>query len=224
MNHRAGSREGCRMKPIVKRHGRRTGAARRSGAALCLVIGALATGASLGVSIAQDQPLRRGASGVLEACRPIVSLEGRVVMEQWALAGSCEKPTRTRVTDRFLGYSCLESDPQSVACRPFVPPPESRAFDSSRIFRCVDVAVADSEMGIAITRMREWVSPSRECDWGRSLDLPAMEVDFTRREVCAGGLCIAAGRLSLIGQLRLRHLIGKALRDLDMTPNTKSTR
>lgn len=213
------------MKPILKGHGPFTGTAgRRSSAVRCLVISALAICAVSGVPIAQDQPSQRRASEALKPCHPTVSLEGQIVIEQWAPADSCEMPVRRRVTDRFLGYSCLESDPQSVACRPFVPPPESRAFDTSRIFRCLDMAVVDTEMGIAITKMSEWVSPSKECDWTRSLNLPAMEVDFAKREVCVRGLCISAGRLSLIGQLRLRHLIEKALRDLDMTSGAEITR
>jgi hypothetical protein len=211
------------MKPFFKDNGRFTGVvAAKSSVVRALVAGALAVSAYGAVAREQASPLR--LTQALKPCRSFVSLEGRIVVERWAPTESCKKPMRTRATDRFLGFSCLERDPEKASCRPFFPPPKSRVFDSSRFFRCVDFAVVDSEMGFAITRMREWVSLSKECDWVQPLHLPAMEVDFARREVCVGGLCISAGRLSPIGQLRLRHLIGKALRDLGMTSDVKIAR
>jgi hypothetical protein len=52
---------------------------------------------------------------------------------------------RTRVTDRFLGFTCTEGLSDTVACRAFLPPPGSRAFDTSRYFRCVDLGVTGTE-------------------------------------------------------------------------------
>jgi hypothetical protein len=145
-------------------------------------------------------------------------------MEQWAQDGNCEKPVRTRVTDRFLGYSCLEQSPENTTCRAFTPPPKSRDFDTSRLFRCVDMALTDTDAGPYIGRIREWVGPSRECNWSQSPNVLAMEVDFARGEVCTGGLCLFVTRLSPIGKIRLRHLIEKALRELDMSASTASFR
>jgi len=211
------------MKLIFKGQDLFTGAAPKPSPVRTLVISALAICAASGVAVAQQRPLRPSATKPLKACHAIVSFEGRIVIEQWARPKNCKKPIRTRVTDRFLGFSCLESDPQSVSCRPFVPPPASRAFHTSRFFRCFDLAVVDTETGFVITRMREWTSPSKKCHWSKSMYVAAMEVDFATREVCVGALCMSVGRLSPIGQLRLRHLIGKALRDLDMISGAKMT-
>ena len=211
----------CRMKSFFKDNGRFVGVvAAKSSAARAFVAGALAV-CAYGVAVASEQASPPRVTQALKPCRSLISLEGRIVIEHWAPAKSCKMPIRTRATDRFLGFSCLL---ESASCRPFYPPPKSRVFDSSRFFRCVDFAVVDNEMGFAITRMREWVSPSKTCDWVEQRHLPQMEVDFARREVCVGGLCMSVGRLSPIGQVRLRHLIGKALRDLGMASDVKITR
>jgi len=81
-----------------------------------------------------------------------------------------------------------------------VPPPGSRAFDTSRVFRCVDFAVVDSEIGVTITEMREWLGRSNECDWVQSLNFPAMHIYFGTRKVCVIGLCISAGQLVRTGE------------------------
>jgi hypothetical protein len=163
-----------------------------------------------------SRPQEVGPRPPAEQCASIVSLDGRLVMQQWAPAGACARPVRTRVVDRFLGFTCLENLPRNGTCRAFAPPPGSVAFDTSRFFRCVDMAVTDTEAGIVVSRMREWAAPSKTCDWAGSLGVPAMEVDFARGEVCAGGLCIVADRLSVIGKLRLRRLIGTAFRDFGL--------
>jgi hypothetical protein len=158
----------------------------------------------------------------LSQCASIVSLDGRLVMQQWARAGECARPVRTRVTDRFLGFSCREHMPESSSCRSFAPAPGSAEFDTSRFFRCVDMAVTDTDEGIVVSRMKEWAAPSKACDWARSVEVPVMEVDFQRGEVCAGGLCILAHRLSVIGQVRLRRLVGKAFREFGIGATTQA--
>ena len=149
----------------------------------------------------------------LDQCASIASLDGRLLMEQWAHAGECDRPIRTRVTDRFLGFICVENVTEKTVCRSFAPPPGSDKFDTSRFFRCVDIAVTETDAGATVSRMREWVAPPKECDWNRTIQVPSMEVDFIRAEVCAGGLCIGVDRLSGIGKVRLRHLIAKAFQE-----------
>ena len=194
--------------------------------ALCFAIGLVSTSALPSQPNAQEAgPALPTAQGSLQKCPSTVSPEGRLVMEQWAQDGNCERPVRTRVTDRFLGYSCREESPESrTACRAFTSPPKSREFDTSRLFRCVDMALTDTEAGPFIGRIREWVGPANECDWSRSPNVLTMEVDFARGEVCTGGLCLVVTRLSPIGKVRLRHLIEKALRDLDISASTVSLR
>jgi hypothetical protein len=207
------------MTPNLRRrssvHGTKRAAHLVKDAAALLTTSIFAVCVLSALSSAQESGSRPGAAvETLGQCASIVSLEGRLVMEQWARAGACARPVRTRVTDRFLGFTCLENLPESRTCRSFVPPPGSSEFDSSHFFRCVDMAVTDTDAGIVVGRMKEWVAPSKECDWSRSVEVPAMEVDFERGEACAGGLCILVDRLSGIGKLRLRRLIEKAFREL----------
>lgn len=184
---------------------------------------ALATGLALFVcAVAAPASAQQAGGEALVPCPSTVSLEGRLVMQQWAPRGGCDKPVRTRVTDRFLGFSCVEANAGASVCRAYAPPPGSRQLDTSQVFRCVDLVVMPTEMGTVLTRMREWVGPSSACDWTYARDLLTMEVDFARGEVCSGNLCISAARLTAIGQLRLRHLIEKALRDLDLASWTAS--
>ena len=79
------------------------------------------------------------------ACGEQVSLDNRLVMQQWAAPGDCQKPTRTRVTDRFLGFTCLEETTEVTHCRSFLPDRDSRAFDTAEYNRCIDIGVTDSE-------------------------------------------------------------------------------
>jgi hypothetical protein len=151
------------------------------------------------------------------ACGEQVSLENRLVMQQWAAPGDCRKPIRTRVTDRFLGFTCLEVTPEVSHCRSFLPEPGSRAVDTARYNRCIDIGVTDSEDGVVITRMREWAGMQANCEWDPSLQLLALEVDFEFRQVCVAGLCMAANRLSSVGRLRLRRAIATAFPELELT-------
>lgn len=152
----------------------------------------------------------------LVPCTSKVSLDGRLEMQQWAIGGDCTKPARTRVTDRFLGFTCVEQQARAAICRSYAASPGSRAFDTSRSFRCVDIGVADSDYGIVVRRMREWAAPQKECDWNPYLDLLAMEVDFENGQVCVAALCMRVDRLTAVGRLRLRLLIEKAFRELDL--------
>jgi hypothetical protein len=170
-------------------------------------------------------PSRADAEAALQACAPVVSLEGRLVMQQWAGEGGCASPVRTRITDRFLGIACLDESPGISICRAFTPPPGSRAFDTTRVFRCVDIAIADTEQGIVIARMREWAAPApRVCDWTEGREQLAMEVDFARGYVCVGGLCMPVAKLSALGKIRLRGLIERALREFGLMVSTSSVR
>jgi hypothetical protein len=155
----------------------------------------------------------------LEASEP--KRAARLQAQRWAAAADCDKPLRTRVTDRFLGFTCTEGLADAVTCRAFLPPPGSSAFDTSRNFRCVDFAVTDTELGPVVTAMREWAEPSKTCDWSRSGELPFMQVDFGAGRTCVmpGGLCISVPMLTAIGKVRLRQSIEKALREFGMVPS-----
>jgi hypothetical protein len=151
------------------------------------------------------------------ACEEQVSQDNRLVMQQWAAPGDCQKPTSTRVTDRFLGFTCLEETPEISHCRSFLPDGGSRAFDTAKYHRCIDIGVTDSENGVVITRMREWAGMQANCEWDPSLQLLALEVDFQFRQVCIAGLCMTGNRLSVVGRLRLRRAIATAFPELDLT-------
>lgn len=152
----------------------------------------------------------------LARCPTSASLDGRLLMEQWAPPGDCALPTRTRVTDRFLGFTCVGENAEAPRCRGYVPPLDSWAFDTSQHFRCVDIGISDDSGALAVDRMREWVAPQRKCEWSPDLNLLASEVDFSNGYICAGPLCMPTDRLTVIGALRLRYLIEKAFRELDM--------
>lgn len=164
------------------------------------------------------EPERAARIEELRQCPPVLSADNRLLTEQWSESEGCEKPVRTRVIDRFLGFTCSQGLFGTVACRAFLPAPGSRAFDTSRYFRCVDLGVADTEVGVVVSRMREWVDFSKACDWSRSAELPAMEVDFARGVTCVnpGSLCFPAHLLSPIGKVRLRLSIEMALREFGM--------
>jgi hypothetical protein len=201
--------------------GRAARVAKRAVASLAMSV--LALCALPALSSAQD-PGVKPEPQTLARCASTISLEGRLVMEQWSRAGECERPVRTRVTDRFLGFTCLETIPAASTCRSFAPPPGSGVFDTSRVFRCIDLAVADTEFGVFVSRMKEWAAPAKACDWSLAVEVPAMEVDFASGEVCVGGLCIFADRLSRIGKIRLRRLVGKAFREfgIGMTASVRA--
>jgi hypothetical protein len=136
-------------------------------------------------------------------------------MEQWAMPGHCDRPVRTRVTDQFLGFSCFQFSPESIGCRAFMPRVDSRAFDTAKSFRCVDVAVMDDNGGIGIHRLREWAAPPKQCEGSQRWRF-GDEVDFEHSQVCLAAFCIGIDRLSAIGMTRLRRLITSALEELNL--------
>ena len=189
------------------------------GARAAGVLGVLLLGALAGLAGARAAgPEHAAQLEPLRVCPLVVSADGRLLTQQWTTSQDCAETVRTRVTDRFLGFTCTQEFADDVVCRPFLPPPGSRAFDTSRRFRCVDFAVTDTELGIVFSRMREWLEPTRSCDWNRSGELPAMEVDFAGGRVCVlpGGLCMSVALLTPIGKVRLRGSIEKALREFGL--------
>jgi hypothetical protein len=174
----------------------------------------LLIGIVLGATVARAQ-----SPDPLVACPSILSADQRLLMEQWALRGGCERPVRTRVVDRFLGYTCTATGPASRNCRHFIPASGSWEFNTLKHFRCIDVALSASEEGVSISHMREWVAPRpRQCDWDPNLNILATEIDFGHGQICIASLCIASERLSRIGQIRLRMLIERSLRELGLAP------
>ncbi len=145
-----------------------------------------------------------------------MSVDNRLVMAQWAVPGGCQKPTITRVTDRFLGFTCLEEMVEVVNCRSFLPDGGSRSFDTARYIRCIDIGLTESEDGAVMSRMREWAGLQSSCEWDPSSESLAFEIDFKFRQICIAGLCMAANRLSVVGRLRLRRAISTAFPELDL--------
>jgi hypothetical protein len=174
-------------------------------------------------SVAQNRRVQEPAIALpLVACPTVVALNGRLVFEQWAETVACSRPVRTRATDRYLGFSCHEIIGQGSACRSFVPPPDSRALDTSRRPHCVDVAFTLSDVEMIITRIRMWEAETGQCVVSQAPEALAMEVDLTEGQVCAGGFCTPANRLSPIGRLRLRHLMVAVFKDLETSPTAES--
>jgi hypothetical protein len=180
---------------------------------LCVVFGfaVVVNGASFSSSVkAQDV-----SDAELVRCNFVVSLDKRLIMEQWAMPGECSGPTRTRVTDQFLGFSCLQLSSEIISCRPLIPRVDSRAFDTAKSFRCVDVDVIDGDGGIDVNKLREWAAQPKQCAWNPDTGVLAMEVDFEHDQVCLSAFCIDINRLSAIDMTRLRHLIASALKELN---------
>ena len=178
-----------------------------------ITIGALLWAGSAGLGTVQGQQTEDRA---LVQCRSTISLDKRLVMEQWALPGGCDRPIRTRVTDRFLGFTCLERSAEFSVCRSYLPGVDSKAFDTSKSFRCVDLGLTDRD-GVVVSRMREWAAEPKQCDWDPYAGVLAMEVDFDNGQVCVAALCMAVDRLSAIGKTRLRGLVASAFRELGLT-------
>ena len=168
-------------------------------------------------------PARAEENTGLVQCESIISLEQRLTMERWARPDGCERPVRARFTDRFLGFACTTADPTD-RCRAFLPGQGSGAFDTSRVFRCVDVALTEDDDGhVRVSRMREWVAAPKQCDWDPAMGILAMEVDFDNGQVCVGASCMAVDRLTSIGRARLRRLVTSAFRELNLMADTRGT-
>jgi hypothetical protein len=159
-------------------------------------------------------------------CSSIVSFDKRLLFEQLGIPGKghCSNPVRTRVTDQFLGFTCYQLSPENIACRSFIPRLDSRAFDTAKRFRCVDVAVTDNDGSVAIHRLREWAAPPRQCEWDPAAGVLAMEVDFAQGQVCLATFCINVDRLSPIGKTRLKRLISSALEELNLRVDRSAAR
>lgn len=187
-----------------------------------LTLHGLCGGLALGVAVAIGANLigsvaAEGADTRLVTCNAMASFDKRLIMEQWAKAGGCSRPARTRVTDQFLGFTCFQFSPERVSCRAFVPRLDSRAFDTAKSFRCVEVALMDDDGGALLSRVREWASAARQCEWDPYAATLAMEVDFEHSQVCLAAFCIDIDRLSAIGATRLRRLLTTAFEELGLT-------
>lgn len=178
----------------------------------------LAWGLLLGMAFALAGPGTANAQEPAGSvrCPPVESHEHRLLMQQWALDAGCRRPVRTRVFDRFLGFTCLESTPGDSKCRAYAPGPASRDFDTAKHFRCIDVDLTIAEDGVIVTQLREWAAPKpQQCDYA-DVDILTAEVNFASAQVCIGALCMPIERLSALGKLRLRQSIERAFRDLGL--------
>ena len=175
------------------------------------------------VFVALGHPAMSGENGPLVQCEPMTSLEKRLIMERWVKQGACDRPVRVRFTDRFLGYTCTTGG-ETDRCHAFVPGLASRAFDTSQVFRCVDVALTEATDGtVSVSRMREWAAVPKQCYWDPAAGILATEIDFDNGQVCVGATCMAVDRLTTIGKVRLRHLVTSAFRELDLMAQAKGT-
>lgn len=160
----------------------------------------------------------RAEASELVACPVLLSADSRLVFEQWAPPGGhCDKAVQTRVTDRFLGYTCTERTVGTAVCRAYMPGPGSRAFDTSKHYRCLDIAIMPTDEGAYVVGLREWAAPQpKQCEFDPNLSIIVSELNFANRQICIAGLCIAPKLLSVVGKSRLRKLTGQAFRELGL--------
>lgn len=186
------------------RFGRLSGGLRRMASALGFALSACAaTFPGVGSAASEDRNLT--------ACPPVVSADQRLRMEHWAIDGRCTSPVRTRVTDRYLGFTCLKELEAAASCRSYLPTFESRALERENIQRCFDAALTMVEGKYMVSRVREWVTSSAgKCEWDPYLNLLAAETDLESGRACIEELCISTSRLSVVGRLRLVRTILKA--------------
>lgn len=160
----------CCFRPCQPR--RSSGAVKAVLAASTLAIVLNATSATAQQALAQDSP-------ALVHCDTTISLEKRLQLDRWAKPGECSRSIRARVTDWFLGYACV-SKAGIGSCRAFVPMPGSRALNTAKGFRCIDLSFTLIEAGeFAVHHMREWATARSSCDWDPNLGLLATEIDST---------------------------------------------
>jgi len=180
-----------------------------------------AGGTALFLLLGLAQPVMSEYNRGLVQCESIISLERRLIMERWASQDGCERPVRARFTDRFLGYTCTTAG-ATDRCHAFVPGQDSRTFDTSKVFRCVDVALTADDGGrVTVIRMREWAAAPKQCDWDPALGILATEIDFDNGQVCIGASCMAVDRLTPIGRMRLQRLVTSAFRELGLVAQAK---
>jgi hypothetical protein len=167
----------------------------------------LIAGATLFLSISSAVT----AKGVLTACTPVVSADQRLRKEKWAIDGHCDNPTRTRVTDRYLGFTCSKGLGAAATCRLQPPAFDSKAFGRGRFQQCFDADVTSTEMEFVVNRVREWVTAKPgKCEWDPDVNLLSVEMDLDNARVCREDQCISIIRLSVVGRLRLVRTILKA--------------
>lgn len=180
------------------------GSIERIGSALvfALVAGA-AIFPSIGSAVAED--------GNLTTCAPVVSADQRLRMEQWAIDGHCARRVRTRVTDRYLGFTCSKERDTSIRCRSYLPTSDSKAFERGSFQRCFDAAATANGAEYTVNRVREWVtSEPGKCEWDPYLNVLAVEMDLENAQVCIEDLCVPTSKLSIVGRMRLVRIILKA--------------
>lgn len=149
--------------------------------------------------------------GILTACTPLVSADQRLRMEQWAIDGNCTRPVRTRVTDRYLGFTCSKGPSTSTKCRTLPPVFERKASIKSLYQQCFDAVATSTDMEFAVNRVREWVtSDLSKCEWDPAANLLSVEADLDNAQVCIEDHCISITKLSVVGRLRLVRTILKA--------------
>ena len=113
-------------------------------------------------------------NGIPTACTPVVSPDQRLRMEQWAIDGHCASPVQSRVTDRYLGFTCSKGPDTITTCRRPQPPAfVSKAFRMGRFRQCFDAVVTSTEMEFVVNSVREWVTaePSK-CEWDPHVTWP----------------------------------------------------
>jgi hypothetical protein len=150
-------------------------------------------------------------SGIPIACTPVVSADQRLRMEQWAIDGHCASPVRTRVTDRYLGFTCSKGQDTLAKCRTQPPVFDSKAFRMGHFRQCFDAIVTSTEMGFVVNRVREWVTAEPgNCEWDPGVSLLSVEMDLENARVCIEDQCISITKLSVVGRLRLVRTILEA--------------
>jgi hypothetical protein len=168
---------------------------------------ALIAGATLFLSITSAV----AENGIPTACTPVVSADQRLRMEQWAIDGHCASPVRTRVTDRYLGFTCSKGPDTAATCRSQPPAFDSKAFRMGRFRQCFDAVVTSTEMEFVVNRVREWVTAEPgKCEWDPDVNLLSVEMDLENARVCIEDQCISITKLSVVGRLRLVRTILKA--------------
>ncbi len=150
-------------------------------------------------------------NGIATACTIVVSADQRLRMEQWAIDGHCASPVRTRVTDRYLGFTCSKGLDTGAICRSRPPAFDSKPFRSARLKPCFDAVLIPTEGEFVVNRVREWVTTgSGECVWDPDASQLSVEIDLEGGRVCMEDQCIPITRLSVVGRARLARTLLKA--------------
>ena len=151
-----------------------------------IAIGSLLWTGSAGVSAVQGQHTE---DWTLVHCPSTISLDKRLVMEQWALPGGCDRPIRTRVIDRYLGVTCLERWAEFNICS------RQQSIRHKQEFPLRRSCLTDQQGVVVVSRMREQAAEPKQCDWDPYAGVIAMEVDFDNGQVCVAAFCMAVDRV-----------------------------